>query len=1028
MRNGFAMSLPGVYFQAETPSRPFDLPRMDVAAFVGFAEKGPLDIPVAVETVKQFRDIFGTDIDLAWDKQFNRFQQSLLGGSVESFFANGGQRCLVVRVAGRNADNPAVLESRRFEIPGLALLNGSDTIVSAGLYARSPGTWSDTLRVAGQLNATLLPLDFSRIGSGNADTIFSRSAGITQLRVKALPPGLKRNDLLELSFNDIRLKAFIFVRDFLGDEFGLKILAREVYWLALPDPETGPTASSELLAPDEGFTRAGAWLGSTAQPDLSLRFLTLTLLVWHNGVLVGRMDNLAFHGAHPRFWQKLPSDNLLYGELLDGEIPRSSSINMDSAAADFTLAAANPRFPLAGPYARQLEQEKRTENLRSLPLTLKESNGLEDAVAAQPLTSSARAMTNSQRNGLENFSARLFMDSTLAGIRQHGLRAEAEYKKIRYMELLQKRDDSSSMEGVLEQEMEMFRLRGIHSLFFAEDVSMIAVPDALHRSWNDNPPEFSQPLLAPILDPLNYGAGGDWIEVQWSEVPGATGYVIEQLIEPDAVEGILHEIGGIERLALADSDSPPSSVVRTFRISAGEGCEKTHTVRLHAVGYDQRSPWSNARRLVVPPRDFHTCHRTDPTTLGVTLGFAAGVDGGGGLALSWMAEDEFSQAEISADRFELQRALDIDFVSATSTTIAADGGRVYVDELTSDVVVYYRIRALDNRASDSAASDSAASDNTVAGPWSNTVYVEPERLSTLQLTDREAYQETELLAVHTALMRLCASRGDAVALLALPEHFRENQAVLAAQALKPSLHVENVARRFGTVPALNASETETARHAALFYPWIILSNLHTQSSDRRLANNRNLPGLGAVAGKLAAIATERGVWISAANKVFREVLGTLADVPPASFSNLTRQQINVLSRDPRGIIAATMDTLSGGSEFHSLSVRRLFDLLVRLIRREGVQHVFEPNSVDFRNRVHHFWDRLLSRLYQRGALRGRSTSEAYQVITDGSLNTPQAQDQGKFFVELRIAPSQPMRFIRVLLKQSNPENIVLEEL
>lgn len=1009
MRNGFDVSLPGVYFQAETPPRSSELPRMDVAAFVGFAEKGPLDIPVAVETVKQFRDIFGTDVDLAWDDKRNRFQQSLLGGSVESFFDNGGRRCVVVRVAGRDTENPAVLESRRFEIPGLGLLEGSGTSTGA-LYARSPGTWSDTLRVAGQLDASMLPLDFSGIG-GDTETVFSRGAGITQLRVKVLPPGLRRNDLLELSFNDIRLKAFIFVRDFLSDEFGLKILAREVYWLALPDPEVDPAAAPELLAEEEGFTRAEALLAHPGQPDLSLRFLTLTLLVWHNGVLSGRMDSLAFHGAHPRFWQKLPSDGLFYGEILGERLA-----GMDSAAAEFMLAAANPRFPLAGPYTRQSELERQTENLRSLPLALKELTGLEDAVDAQPLTSTARAMTNSQRNGLDHFGAGLFVDSSLAGIRQHGLQAEAEYKKIRYMELLQKREDSVLTGGMLDRELELFRLRGMHSLYFDNDVSMIAVPDAVHRAWNNDPPEFSQPLSAPQLEPLIYGAAGNWIEVNWLEIAGATGYVIEQMVEPGALEGIFHEIEGIDRLALADSDSPPSSTLRSYRISAGEGCQRTHIIRLYAVGYDQRSPWSNARRLVVPPRDFHFCDGTDPATLGLTLGFATGVEAGEGVALSWMAEDEISQAEAIADSFELQRALDIDFVSATSTAITAGSDNVHVDELTSDVVVYYRIRAVDN---------------TVAGPWSNTVYVEPELLSKLQLVQREAYQDSDMLAVHTALMRLCAARGDVVALLGLPEHFRDNHASFAAQALRPSLHAENVARRFGagaaSVPALNASETETARHAALFYPWLILSNLHAQSSGRRIINNRNLPGLGALAGQLAATATARGAWISAANKVLQEVLGTVAEVPASSFSTLTRQRINVLSRDSRGVIAATMDTLGGGSEFHSLSVRRLFDLLVRLIRRDGVQHVFEPNSEDFRNRVHHFWDRLLSRLYQRGALRGRTTGEAYQVITDSSLNTPQAQDQGKFFVELRIAPSQPMRFIRVLLKQSNPENIELEE-
>ena len=41
---------------------PTTLPRMDVAAFVGFAAAGPLDVPVAVEDAARFRDVFGADL------------------------------------------------------------------------------------------------------------------------------------------------------------------------------------------------------------------------------------------------------------------------------------------------------------------------------------------------------------------------------------------------------------------------------------------------------------------------------------------------------------------------------------------------------------------------------------------------------------------------------------------------------------------------------------------------------------------------------------------------------------------------------------------------------------------------------------------------------------------------------------------------------------------------------------------------------------------------------------------------------
>ena len=41
--------LPGVYFETVVPPATGTLPRMDIAAFVGFAPSGPLDVPLAIE-------------------------------------------------------------------------------------------------------------------------------------------------------------------------------------------------------------------------------------------------------------------------------------------------------------------------------------------------------------------------------------------------------------------------------------------------------------------------------------------------------------------------------------------------------------------------------------------------------------------------------------------------------------------------------------------------------------------------------------------------------------------------------------------------------------------------------------------------------------------------------------------------------------------------------------------------------------------------------------------------------------------
>src|ERR1700744_1196664 len=84
---------PGVYFEWE--DRRFagvSLARADIAGFVGIALRGPVGRPVRVESWNQFTSVFGLHTAAGY-----------LAWAVEGFFANGGKRCWVVRVASDTA-------------------------------------------------------------------------------------------------------------------------------------------------------------------------------------------------------------------------------------------------------------------------------------------------------------------------------------------------------------------------------------------------------------------------------------------------------------------------------------------------------------------------------------------------------------------------------------------------------------------------------------------------------------------------------------------------------------------------------------------------------------------------------------------------------------------------------------------------------------------------------------------------------------------------------------------------------------
>lgn len=123
---------PGVYVEEiDSGSRPIQGVGTAVAAFVGFAAKGPINEPTLVTNWTQFTNVFGGPIENA-----------CLARSVFAFFQNGGGKAYIVAIgdeAGRNGNttsNPA-LESAPQAMLGKGLR----------VLARDTGAPSNSLKV-----------------------------------------------------------------------------------------------------------------------------------------------------------------------------------------------------------------------------------------------------------------------------------------------------------------------------------------------------------------------------------------------------------------------------------------------------------------------------------------------------------------------------------------------------------------------------------------------------------------------------------------------------------------------------------------------------------------------------------------------------------------------------------------------------------------------------------------------------------------------------------------------------------------
>src|SRR5256885_731356 len=91
---------PGVYVEeVEAGSRPIEGVGTAVAAFVGFAARGPFNTPTLVTNWSQFTQTFGDFLP-----------GSYLGHAVYGYLNNGGGAAYVVRIGQSNGSEPARAE------------------------------------------------------------------------------------------------------------------------------------------------------------------------------------------------------------------------------------------------------------------------------------------------------------------------------------------------------------------------------------------------------------------------------------------------------------------------------------------------------------------------------------------------------------------------------------------------------------------------------------------------------------------------------------------------------------------------------------------------------------------------------------------------------------------------------------------------------------------------------------------------------------------------------------------------------
>lgn len=273
----------------------------------------------------------------------------------------------------------------------------------------------------------------------------------------------------------------------------------------------------------------------------------------------------------------------------------------------------------------------------------------------------------------------------------------------------------------------------------------------------------------------------------------------------------------------------------------------------------------------------------------------------------------------------------------------------------------------------------------------------------------------DLLAIHRSMLRLCAARGDMLAVLSLPEHYREDEAIAHAAALRPAR--VPVFRDDDPALPLGYGEAVALSYGALYHPWPV-SRIGAEPA-------RAEPPDGAVCGLIARRTLARGAWIAPANERLSDVVALTPPLKATRWLDLQEAQVNLVRAEPDGAICLSADTLALDPELRPVGVRRLLSLLRRLALAQGQSLAFEPFGPALRRLARRELEGVLADLFRRGAFAGATPETAYQVVI---RSTPQDVDGGRLIIELKIAPALPLVFLTVRLVQTGGRVLVSEGL
>ena len=221
-----------------------------------------------------------------------------------------------------------------------------------------------------------------------------------------------------------------------------------------------------------------------------------------------------------------------------------------------------------------------------------------------------------------------------------------------------------------------------------------------------------------------------------------------------------------------------------------------------------------------------------------------------------------------------------------------------------------------------------------------------------------------------------------------------------------------------TSQGLTITEARTERsrfdssYAALYHPWVVVSNPLARPGNDSIAKEITLPPSSFVCGIYARNDVQRGVFKAPANEVVRGALRYETDINFAQQEVLNPLGVNCLRYFPgRGNRVWGARTASSDPEFKYVSVRRYFNFVERSIDAGTQWAVFEPNGERLWTNIRETINSFLFNELSSGALLGSSPKEAFFVRCDRSTMDQNDLDNGRLVCLIGLAVVKPAEFV-----------------